>query len=173
MNKFKVNDRVKFKRDALNMKVEDKGTIMETNYDGDNDLLFINTDKLNAFNHPKYNGNGLLVVQNDLSLLIRTGKWSIDEINYLHSFYRRKSVSDIAFNLNRSYFAVQSKARSEKIHKHPRREYNEGDNRTIVHMFVDNIGNDSIGAQLHRCKNSINGRIALMANTNMLPVMPK
>lgn len=177
--KIKVGDIVIVNNcNTLGIKDGSLGTVMELNYRGD-DTIFINTEKLNDYNHSEYNGNGVIVHIDKLTVVSSSPdkketnktRWSKKEITYLHANYRRKSVSVISEKLGRSYYAVQSKARDEGIHNHPRREYNEYDNHHIIHSIVDKKSSITIGKQLHRTKSSIDGRIRLMNKLNMLPTL--
>ena len=161
---FKVGDRVIAIKGqpTLGIKVGDKATVMRIGLNLDVTDTFINTDKLNNYNHPDYNGNGLLYDSKSLELLYHVGRWTDTEIDYLHSYYRRKSITEIAESLQRTYSAIQSKAYSEGLHKHPRRNYNECDISAIKHMLVDCTPIAIIGINLHRSKSSIGGKIALM-----------
>jgi hypothetical protein len=170
MSKFKVNDRVKVTKNNGIAYLNDLATIKKIENDG---IHFINTDKLNAYNHPDFNGNGLYVHESFMELIGTRGRWSTAELDYLHTWYKRKSISDIADYLGRSYFAVQSKARSENIHNHARREYNDRDNRFIQHVYIDKWPVPEIGRQLHRSHKSIKGRLSLMNSRGLLPIPPQ
>jgi hypothetical protein len=168
---LKVGDRVETNVPRNGLKEGSTGTIMQLPWVGDIDAVFINSDKLNNYNHSRFNGNGVIMDISWLELLYKTGKWTVEDINYLHSYYRRKSITDIAEHLKRSYYSVQSKARSEGIHKHPRREYNANDNHFIVHNRVDNMSINLIGRKLHRSKSSIGSRLDLMIERGMVPTI--
>lgn len=174
MSKFKVGDRVEITcaSDFAGLKIGDKATIKEICGDG---IHFINTDKLNNFNYHDYGGNGIYYAESFMKKLvsIKKGKWTMDEQELLFQLYPKHSVDSIAEKLNRTYFAVQSKARSEGIHKHPRREYNDRDNRFIRHTYMDNWKAVEIGRQLHRSKSSIRSRLSLMNDRGLLPSIPK
>lgn len=174
MSKIKVGSRVVFtsSRRGLGVRKGDKATLCAYLNDK-HGLVFVNTDKLNLYNHPDHNGNGLHVLESRIELLKSIGPWSSDEIDYLHQNYKRKSIEEISSHLKRSYFSVQSKARSEGLHKYPRRTYNDRDNRFIRHTYMDNWKLTEIGRQLHRSKSSIEGRIALMNKRGLLPSIPK
>ena len=169
---FKVGDRVIAIKGqtTLGIKEGDKATVMAIGLSLDVTDIFINTDKLNNYNQPNHNGNGLLYTSKSLKLLYHVGKWSDNEIDYLHSYYRRKSITEIAESLQRTYSSIQSKAQSEGLHKHPRRNYNECDISAIKHMLVDRLPIDIIGINLHRSKSSIGGKIALMRKREELQI---
>lgn len=170
MNKedLKVGDRVKLVKSVYGLEKGDEATIMELN----DVSAFVNTDRPNYYNHFSYDGNGLILNYTSIALLSRAGGWTAKDVDYLHTFYRRKSVTKIAEALGKTYYAVQSKAKREGIHKHPRREYNKADNSYICHATVDNVPPVTIANNLHRGKQSLMARLSLMQDRKMLPVLP-
>ena len=168
---LKVGDRVKIiiSNEGLGVKTGDKATLMNIKGDGMHKWFSVNTDKLNCFNLPGHNGNGLELLRTSLELLLTGGKWSKSEVDYLHTYYRRKSVTELAEHLKRSYYSVQSKARSEGIHKHPRRDYNSTDTHFIIHQRIDKVSINLIGHKLHRSKSSIGSRFNLMVKQGIVP----
>lgn len=165
MSKFKKGDRVKI------IKGVDKGLLGTVMSASVGFSIFVNTDKSNNFNHPQHNGYGLLKNEENLEKITSDSiRWTKKEIDFLHCHYRRRSIQEIADYLGRTYDSVKSKARNEKIHKHPRRNYNDRDNRFIVHTMIDPVFTQvEIGRQLHRSPDSIHGRISLMRSRNEIP----
>lgn len=173
MSKFKVGDRVRSIYSVGGFFKGNEGTIVEENQSG---WPMVNTDKLNDYNHKDYGGNGIYFDAKLMELipsLPTVKRWSKNDLDILHSRYRRDSIKSIAESLGRTYYAVQSKARSEGIHKHPRREYNDRDNRFIRHTYMDNWKPSEIARQLHRSKSSIDSRLSLMNERELLPTIPK
>ena len=65
-------------------------------------------------------------------------------------------------------YAVQSKARNEKIHKYPRREFNTADCHKIRHDNLDKVSVKKTSVELHRSVEVLISRKELMKSRNEL-----
>ena len=175
---FKVGSRVRWiaKWDK-NYNPMKEGTVVGNRCGTYADLIGLNTDEPNSFNHTcngllPENSNGIFCCPEDIELIslpiVKAKSWSDGELDTLHSQYRRKSITEIANGLGRSYMSVQSKARHERIHKHPRREFNSRDCHFIIHSRVDKLPIGFIADSLHRSKSTLEGRISLMKSRNLM-----
>jgi len=180
MTDFKIGDRVRILStiELLGVKKDDLATVVHLDY-SEKDLHFVNTDKLNWYNHSEYNGNGLLLGQDYLELVSRNPikpkrpRWDNDSTEYLHSYYHRKKVKELSLILNRPTTTISSKASYEGLSKHNRREFNNIDNRHIIHGLIDGATPEQLALDLHRSKSSVVGRINLMTKRGLIPQFNK
>lgn len=177
INPIKINDKVTIKDcNFYDISDGDRGTVLFDRFD----LAFVETVKSNSYDFKTCENDasitckhGIWIAKHKLTLLTKSMAWSKEDIDTLHKYYRRMPLDQLATLLDRSYMAVQSKGRSERIHKHPRRAYNDRDIRFIIHTIIDpEFTVNEIGRQLHRSKSSLMGRLELMDSRKQLPKIP-